>query len=121
MITAKILSGIFYILVVVQLYIRYISSDKLYSLISDYYEKQGYIVKDINDLTMTERIKYGVPLNMFLKLYGSLFTIFTKFGENHFRRIELMDSQNNEITKYIDCFVRNRKLLDCKEFDSYKL
>jgi hypothetical protein len=77
-------------------------------------------VADIYKLNLTEKIKYGVPINIILRLNGYMFSFFS-LKINTVRKVELKDLNDNEQTKYIELVIKKRKLISVNEFDSYDI
>ena len=111
--------GLLGALFLVQLYFRFVSEKQLRKIITVYYKTNGFKVIEISNLTIKEKIKYGVPLNSLLEMYRFMFTIFFKFGDNHYKKVETGDNNGNEQIRYIDLYIKKRRLKSCKEFDVY--
>ncbi len=114
-----IVVGLFIILIIAQFYYRYIKASQIEDIIHNYYKDRGLKVVEISNLTIAEKLKYGVPLNAFIRLYGFIYTMFSQFGKNHFRKVETIDKEENEQIRYIDLYIRKRKLMSCNEFEVY--
>lgn len=104
---------------IIQFFYRYVTGKQIELIITNYYIDLGLEVKEISKLTLTERIKYGVPLNFIMSIYGFFFTIFSRLGDNHFRKIETVNEDNEEQIVYIDLYIKKRKLVELKEFKKY--
>lgn len=114
----NVISGLLLTFLIIKFYYTYITETQINSLIKHHYENLNMNVVSIYKLNLTERIKYGVPINFLLRLYGYLFSFFS-LKINPVRKVELKDMNNNEQTKYVEMVVKKRKLILCKEFDSY--
>ena len=115
-----VISGLLLIFLIIKIYYSFITNRQIDHLIIEHYESLGFSVADINNLNLTEKIKYGVPINFLLRLYGYVFSFFS-LKINPVRKVELMDLNNNEQTKYIELVIKKRKLISINEFDSYEI
>lgn len=88
------------------------------NLTIDYFEKLGFSDVCICKLNIKEKIRYGVPINTLVRIYGFFFTFFS-LKTRIIRKVELKDRNQNEQTKFIELTIKKRKLIFCKEFDSY--
>lgn len=116
----NVIFGLLLTFIIIKIYYSYITSSQIDYLIKEYYENLKMNVVDIYPLTFTEKIKYGVPINSLFRFYGYFFTLFS-LKVKPVRKVELKDKNNNEQTKYIELVIKKRKLLLCKEFDSYNI
>lgn len=101
-----------------RIYRLHISSERLNQYVIEYYESKGLTVEGVYKLNTTDRLKYGVPVIGFLRIYNYYFGIYTGKIE-HTRMVELLDQQQKEYTKYIELTVRNKQVSSLKEFESY--
>lgn len=85
----------------------YISEEKLESQLQDHYDKE---IESITKLTTQERIRYGVPLNIFIKLMF----ILTRFESHYYRAIEF---KNEEDFIYVDALIKRRTIVELNEFE----
>ncbi|NOZ48171.1 MAG: hypothetical protein GXO79_15540 [Chlorobi bacterium] len=118
LITNYVISGFLITFLTIKIYYSYISETKIDNLITENYNKLEMNVINISKLNLTEKIKYGVPLNLLIRFYGHLFTFFS-LKIKPVRKVELIDKNDNEYIKYIELVIRKRKLILCNEFDSY--
>lgn len=116
----NVISGLLLTFLIIKIYYCFITNSQIEYLIIDYYENLRINVTDIYKLNLTEKIKYGVPINFLLRLYGYLFSFFS-LKINPVRKVELKDINNNEQTKYIEIVIKKRKLIFINEFDSYDI
>ena len=89
-------------------------------MIHKYYEKRDFKVINIYTLSLSERLKYGAPINPFIIVTG-LVPSFFNLKYNPLRKIELTDKHSNEFTRYIELTINDGELQSCKEFDSYDI
>ncbi|MFB6342773.1 hypothetical protein ACE1ET_13675 [Saccharicrinis sp. FJH62] len=115
-----VINGLVFVLIIVKIYYSYISNAKVNFLITEYYAELKLNVLNIDKLNLTEKIKYGVPINSLFRFYGFFFTIFS-LKTKPVRKVELDDIKGNEFTKYIEVVIKKRKLISCNEFDSYEI
>lgn len=116
----NVIFGLLLTFIIIKIYYSYITGSQIDYLIKEYYENLKMNVVDIYPLTFTEKIKYGVPINSLFRFYGYFFTLFS-LKVKPVRKVELKDKNNNEQTKYIELVIKKKKLLLCKEFDSYNI
>lgn len=116
----NVISVLLLIFLIIKIYYSFITDSQIDHLIIEYYKNQRIIVDDIYKLNLTEKIKYGVPLNLLLKLYGYIFSFFS-LKINPVRKVELKDLNAIEQTKYIELEIKKRKLISINEFDSYNI
>lgn len=95
----------------------YLSKDKIEDSIIKYYDKNGFIVNNVADLNITERLKYGVPIISIFRLYSYFFGFFS--GKiDYVRKVEIVDGKNIKRTKYIELTVHGKDTISFKEFAS---
>lgn len=116
----SVISGLLLTFLIIKIYYSFITNSQIDHLIIEHYESLRINVAGINKLNLTEKIKYGVPINFLLRLYGYLFSLFS-LTINPVRKVELTDLNNNEQTKYIELVIKKRKLISINEFDSYDI
>lgn len=116
----NVISGLLLTFIIIKIYYSYITKTQIDYLISEYYKNLQMNVVDIYKLNLTEKIKYGVPINALIRFYGYFFTLFS-LKIKPVRKVELKDKNDNEQTKYIELVIKKRKLILCKEFDSYNI
>ena len=116
----NVISGLLLTFLIIKIYYSYITNTQIDYLITEHYENLKMNVIDIYKLNLTEKIKYGVPINFLLRLYGYLFSFFN-LKIYPVRKVELKDRNDNEQTKYIELVIKKRKLILCKDFDSYNI
>lgn len=117
----NIISSLLIFWIVIQIISRIISSKRIDCLINDYCTSQGLQVCSICKLTIAEKLQYGVPLNFITRFYSFFFTIFTRLGEDYYRKVEVFDDNHNTHIHFIEAYIRNRKLIRCKIYKSYDL
>ncbi len=116
----NVISGLLLTFIIIKIYYSYITKTQIDYLITEYYKNLQMNVIDIYKLNLTEKIKYGVPINALIRFYGYFFTLFS-LKIKPVRKVELKDKNDNEQTKYIELVIKKRKLILCKEFDSYNI
>jgi len=116
----NVISGLLLTFLIIKIYYCYVNDSTINNLISKYYENMEMNVVNIYKLDLTEKIKYGVPINALIRFYGYFFTFFS-LKIKPVRKVELKDKNENEQTKYIELVIKKRKLILCKEFDSYDI
>jgi hypothetical protein len=116
----NVISGLLLTFLIIKIYYGFITNPQIDHLIIEHYESLRISVAGINKLNLTEKLKYGVPINFFLRLYGYLFSFFS-LKINPVRKVELTDLNNKEQTKYIELVIKKRKLISIHEFDSYDI
>ena len=116
----NVISGLLLTFIIIKIYYSYITKTQIDYLITEYYKNLQMNVVDIYKLNLTEKIKYGVPINALIRFYGYFFTLFS-LKIKPVRKVELKDKNDNEQTKYIELVIKKRKLILCKEFDSYDI
>jgi len=116
----NVISGLLLTFIIIKIYYSYITKTQIDYLITEYYENLKMNVVDIYKLNLTEKIKYGVSINALIRFYGYFFTLFS-LKIKPVRKVELKDRNDNEQTKYIELVIKKRKLILCKEFDSYNI
>lgn len=116
----NVISGLLLTFIIIKIYYSYITKSQIDYLITEYYKNLQMNVVDIYKLNLTEKIKYGVPINALIRFYGYFFTLFS-LKIKPVRKVELKDKNDNEQTKYIELVIKKRKLILCKEFDSYNI
>ena len=89
-------------------------------MIHDHYSAQNLIIESISKLNTIERLKYGDPPIGIYRIYNYCLGIFSGKTE-YTRKIEAIDSKNNELTKYVELEISKKKLTRFNEFDSYDL
>ena len=89
-------------------------------MIQDHYSSQNLTIESISKLNTTEKLKYGEPPVGLFRVYNYYFGILTGKIE-YTRKVEVIDDDNNELTKYVELEIRNKKLAGFKEFDSYDI
>ena len=88
--------------------------------IANHYESENFIIDSISKLSLSDRIKYGVPIVNYFSLFGSVLFIFNS-TTYHSRKVELIDENNNKSTKFIEIDLVNRNVVKYNEFDSYDI
>ena len=116
----NVISGLLLIFIIIKIYFSYITKTQIDYLITEYYENLKINAVDISKLNLTEKIKYGVPINALIRFYGYFLTLFS-LKIKSIRKVEIKDGNDNEQTKYIELVIKKRKLILCKEFDSYNI
>jgi len=116
----SVISVLLLTFLIVKIYYGFITNSQIDHLIIEHYENLRIHVAGISKLNLTEKIKYGVPINFLIRLYGYLFSFFS-LNINPVRKVEMTDLNNNEQTKYIELVIKKRKLISIKEFDSYDI
>jgi len=120
MIINHIISVLLLVFFIVKIHYSYISETQIDKLIIEHFGNFKMNVVDICKLNFTEKIKYGVPINLLFRFY-SFFFYFFSFKTKPVRKVELKDVSGNEQTKYIELVIKKRKLISCNEFDSYDI
>lgn len=113
-------SGLLLTFLIIKIYYNYISETQIDFIIIEHFKNLKLNVVDIYKLNLTEKIKYGVPINSLFRFYGYFFAFFS-FKIKPVRKVELIDNNENEQTKYIELVIKKRKLISCNEFDSYDI
>jgi len=115
-----VIVGLLLTFLIVKIYYCYITDSAIENLITKHYENLKMNDINIDKLTFTEKIKYGVPINALVRIYGYSYAFFT-LKTKPVRKVELTDRNKNEFTKYIELVIKKRKLISCNEFDSYDI
>lgn len=116
----NVISGLLLTFIIIKIYYSFITDSQIDNIVNDYYENLRINVADIYKLNLTEKIKYGVPINFLIRFYGYIFSFFS-LKIKPVRKVELKDLNNNEQTKYIELVIKKRKLISINEFDSYDI
>jgi hypothetical protein len=94
----------------------YQNDDKIRESIIQYYENKGLIVIDVYNLNIKERIKYGVPLIPIFGLYSYYFG-FMSGKIDYVRKVDVIDNNDNDYTKYIELQIQGHDRISLKEFE----
>lgn len=117
--------GLVYLVVVVafviyRIYKQQKSAQFSDELIEEYYRDKGIQVTGISKLSAAERIKYGVPLNPFIKLYTSTFSMFSGSNESICRSVETIDESGAEHIRYVEVNFTGKNGITINEFEVYE-
>jgi len=116
----NIISGLLLTFLIIKIYYSFITDKQIDYLITEHFENLKMHDVEIYKLNVTEKIKYGVPLNFLFRYYGHLLSFFS-LKIKPVRKVELKDRNDIEQTKYIELVIKKRELILCKEFDSYDI
>lgn len=94
---------------------------ELFEIITNHYQEKELGVTHVLKLNIREKMRYGVPIIPFLSFvsYSSVYFSRSNNDIDYVRKVELVDEEGNEFTKYVDILVENKKVVSFKEFDSY--
>jgi len=100
-------------------YQLFISNNKICQLITKHYAEKGLEVTSINRLSLTEKIKYGVPISIFW-FYSYYFGFLT--GKiDYVRKVEIEKPNDILLLKYVELQVSKKEIISFKEFESYEI
>lgn len=108
------------IILIVQVYYQSKNEKLVNTLLSEYYRKQGIEVTHIAQLTITEKLKYGVSVSPFIKLYQFGFTMFSNTADAFYKKVETETSDKSEQIRYIEFYITKGEISSCEEFDVYQ-
>lgn len=116
---------IFMLIVIVIIGISFIvkfnrTNTSLKDFIISHYEKDGIKVVKISSLSINEKARYGMPP---FDIYSAknFFPNFLEVTSIYNRRVELIENENTETTKYLEITIRGKYIVDYNEFDSYDI
>jgi hypothetical protein len=116
-------TGILFIIVVIgflvyMLYSKTQSISAVDVLLKEYYEDQNITITNISKFSITERIKYGVPVIPFVGFYSTCYSLFSKVDESYFRKLDTTDSNDAEQIRYVE-IIFSQNGIEYNEFDTY--
>lgn len=122
--TFEIFGFAFTTIILIFIFIRirhlYLSNDRINDAIVNYYEEKGLYVNDVLELSITEKIKYGVSIIPIFRLYSYYFGFFINKIE-YVRKVDVTDEKGIDYTKYIEISVQGQDIISFKEFASYDI
>jgi len=120
--------GIFISLIIVAFFIAYLfyslhkKKYELLEIITDHYQEGNLEVTGILRLNMRERMRYGAPIVPFLSFVSYSNNFVRRSSDiDCLRKVELIDENDNEFTKYVEVLVENNEVVSFREFDSYDI
>lgn len=118
----EILFGILIITAFVYYIIRSVKRNNkaAHQAIKEQYNQGIVSVKHISSLNIKEKIRYGVPITDYLVMYYKLLSPLLR-SNNISRKVELMDTKNNEYTLYVEVMMNNGLITELKEYDSFDI
>ena len=91
-------------------------------IITDHYQEGNLEVTGILRLNMRERMRYGAPIVPFLSFVSYSNNFVRRSSDiDCLRKVELIDENDNEFTKYVEVLVENNEVVSFREFDSYDI
>lgn len=108
---------IVFILFIIKVYYCYISKNKLEEIINLYFEEKYGENIEISELSITDKLKYRVPIGIFK--YNSHH--FFKLSTNYVRRVDINITDDNTNVIYVDIEVKKREIISVTEFAKYEL
>lgn len=116
----EVLLPILLIAFVVYFIYKKIKESKLVDgLLNIHYKEMGLFDIQVSNLNISEKLKYGVPLNPFFSAYTTTtFGLLNNTNQSYFRKVATTDGEGNEQIKYVEVNYLNSDL-DVKEFDVY--
>jgi len=80
-----------------------------------------YIHIEAHKLTMTEKLKHGVPPIWYIGQFYKLEKVLINLEYVDSFKIEYTDSNRKEWTKYVEITFKKKKLISYSEFDSFEI
>ena len=99
------------------IYLKYISKSKLECQLKEHYKQEGFTLTHIYKFSINDRLRYRESLPSFVT-YTGMFSI-KETGHHYYRVIELKNSEDLELTKYVEIYVFKGYIWDIRELDSY--
>lgn len=120
----EITVGILFILVVCaflfyMIYTKIQSIQAIDVLIEEFYEDAELTIDSISKLSVTEKLKYSVPVVPFLSFYSTYNSLFMDADERYFRKIETTDPSGSEQIRYLELFF-SKNGIEYNEFDIFE-
>jgi hypothetical protein len=86
-------------------------------IISDYYTSEGFDVISIDNLSLTEKIRYRAPLPIITLYVGFFNMVFSSKDKRYFRRLEVEHKNGLEFFVYVECYIDKGSLIEVTELD----
>ncbi len=102
--------GFFITIIGIHYFYGYISNNDLENRLKEYYEDKK--ITEITKLRPSEKIRNGVPNNLYFRIFSKGFTIFSRFESNYYRVIEF--ENGSEI--FVEMKIRRKRIIELKEF-----
>lgn len=111
--------GLFIAFFVYQIINKLKSFKVMDEMIIKHYAENDLEVTFMSRLNISEKIKYGVPINPFLSFYRTSLGSFSNADSSLYRKVETIDKGNNEQIRYLQIDLSNSKIT-VNEFDVYE-
>jgi hypothetical protein len=98
-------------------YNSYISNKQIIALLTEYFKNEGVEIVSVDKLSFNEALRYGTFKNVFWKYYFRFIFAPFRFGDKHFRRIEISGDSNEEEIVYVVVYIKRRRIIYCDELD----
>lgn len=113
------IAGIVVLLVAIIVYYRIVPSAIINGAIQAHYQVQGFKVLEVELLNLSEKLRYGLPLNSFIGFYG----VFLRPSDIRIsypsRKVVLTDVGEVEHICFVRLIVRRRVVVDIEELDRF--
>jgi len=88
-------------------------------LLVNYYKDKGLSILKISKLSISEKVKYGVPLSPFIGYFTTTLGAITNSNNGFYRKIETVDKSDNEQIRYVESDINNADI-SVNEMDVYE-
>jgi len=99
----------------------YLTKEGINNEIIRHLSKEGHTHIEANKLSMAEKFKYGVPSIWFIDQFYKLDNALLKLEYVDSFKIEYIDSNRKEWTKYVEITFKQKKIISYSEFDSFEI
>lgn|SRR3989338_2026178 len=111
----------FFLLFLYRLLNTYLTKEGINNEIIRHLSKEGYTHIKASKLSMAEKFKYGVPSIWFIGQFYKLDNALLKLEYVDSFKIEYIDSNGKEWTKYVEITFNQKKIISYSEFDSFEI
>lgn len=96
--------------------------NKVKEFIHDYYNEKDFIVENITNLNISEKVKYRTPIVLYHHFFNYSFPlIFLRLNTFFYRKVNLINDRNKKQTAYIELKVRVKDNIEIEELKVFEL
>lgn len=96
-----------------------INTRNVEEIIKEYFDDKELRVLVVKNLSLKEKVHYGIPVISYNAFSSSFSFILGTYSAN--KKVDLVDVDQNEYTKYIEINITAKMLDSINEFDSYDI